>query len=138
MNLKPGLTYSFDVYAPQILGSDFQNVLLLDVLSYRTASLLRDVEAKHAELGTAGKAPNTPNNPANYGYVQVLTQSGNTVVLGQPWIREESIVSVSSDIIDVTVSNVTAADMPFIRQCLAANGYNEVDVNLRPQGQVPT
>lgn len=138
MNLKPGMTYSFDVYAPQILGNDFQNVLLLDVLSYRTASKLYDVEAKHAELGTAGKAPNTPNNPANYGYVQVFTQSGNTVVLGQPWIREDSIVAISADIIDVAVSNVTAADAPFIRQCLAANGYNDVAVSLRPQGQVPT
>lgn len=125
-----GTTYSFDVYAPQILGSSFKNVVLMLNADYESAAELRDVEAIHAQIFPLLPA-GTPNNPAAYPYIRVKTSSGAKVVLGVAWIRQDSIVSTTSDIADVVVSNITVADLPKIKNALLANGYENVEVTLR-------
>lgn len=130
LELKVGMTYSFDVYAPQILGTDFKNVVVMLNADYESAADWLDVDAKHRQIYPM-LPPGTPNNPSAYPYVRFKTMSGAKVVLGIPWIRPESVVGVRSDVADVVVSNITVADLPKIRNALLANNFDSVEITLR-------
>jgi len=135
--LTIGKIYSFDVYAPNILTNEFQNVTMMANLDYETAKILRNVEATHKQIWNAISRPGVPDNPEAYSYIRVKTQSGAAVVLGFPWIREESITSIAADVMDVVIGEVTAADMPLVVQALASNGFNNVRTSMRETAPQP-
>ena len=71
-----------------------------------------------------------PNDPTQYNYLLVLTQSGTRTILGMPWIDESSISVVNAQTATAVIDGVTAQDLPLIRQALAANGYNNVALTI--------
>lgn len=129
---KNGKLYTFATYAPSQLGNDYQNAKCLGVLSADLAVAVGvDIYSKHALIyPTIPKTNNVPDDPTQYNYVAFLTQSGNRVVLGAPWIDETSISVVGGMIITAVIDSVTPDDVPIIKQILALNNYKSVSVKI--------
>lgn len=127
-----GKTYSFNVYAPNVLGTDFQNVKLLAIMDADTATRSGlDIYSQHRKIYPYVPAEvGMPDDPTQYNYIQIITQAGNRTILGMPWIDESSIEVVTAQTIVATIGGVTASDMAIIRQALAQNGYNNVKLTL--------
>lgn len=127
-----GKTYSFSVYASNILGNDFKNVKVTGTIDGANAALLGlDIQAKHAQIyPQVPSSVGMPNDPTQYNYLLVLTQSGTRTILGMPWIDESSISVVNAQTATAVIDGVTAQDLPLIRQALAANGYNNVALTI--------
>lgn len=124
-----GKLVSFDIYPSGIISSQFQRVKVLDIFSPNTALKFADVASLHVNVYPT--LPNgTPNSYSGYNYVQVELENGNPVILGLPWIIDSSIVVHDNVQILVTISQVSAADVPRIREALIANGFNHLETQL--------
>lgn len=129
---KIGATYSFNTYAPGVLGNQYQNVKMLGVLSADLASRLGcDIQSLQQKVYPQVPAQNNmPTDPTQYNYIQIQLQNGSRTILGMPWIDESSIVAVTGQTITAIVGGVTADDMPIIRNLLAMNGYSQVSMSI--------
>ncbi len=117
------------MYAVPVLGSDFNNVTVLSILDKDSANQLIDAEAQH--IAVFPYLPQgSPNNAASYNYIKIRTSAGNIAVLGLAWINENSVEEVQARTITVTIANVSASDIPKVRNCLAQNGFNNVIVDI--------
>lgn len=89
--LEVGQKVSFEVYPAHIYGSNFNNVTITAFFDYSLANALGvDVIATHG-IVYPSLPSGTPNDATQYSYVQVRTDSGETVILGTPWIRDSTI-----------------------------------------------
>lgn len=133
-NYQLGQTLSFDVYPAAVLGQSFENVTVLGLIDPGTANGSIDIIGMHAAvypyLLQAGL--NVPNDPTQYNYIKIRTQSGKVTVLGMPWINESTIVATTNQVITAVVSGVTAQDVQGIQNALIANGYNQFKVTITP------
>jgi hypothetical protein len=121
--------YSFDVHPVAILGTDFKNVTVLGVVDQETANQWIDTHAFHINVFPFLPA-GTPNQPDGYNYLKIKTQSGAVTVIGMAWIKEDTIQSITSTKITVTLEQVTPDDVPRIRSALAQNGFNSMAIKV--------
>lgn len=128
-NFQIRQVYNFDTYAAALLGNNFKNVTVLAIMDRETAAKEADVHAMHVQVYPYLPA-GTPNDPNAYDYVKVKTTTGQTMILGIAWIKEDSIQLVESRIITVKISNVSASDIPRVRDALVANGFNQVEMSI--------
>lgn len=129
---KIGATYSFNTYAPGVLGNAYQNVKMLGVLSADLASRLGlDIQSYQQKVyPQVPPQNNMPTDPTQYNYIQIQLQNGSRTILGMPWIDESSIVAVTGQTITAVIGGVTADDLSVIRDALAMNGYTQVSITL--------
>lgn len=121
--------YNFDMYAPALLGASYKSVTVLAVMDRETAARDIDPQALHVQVFPYLPA-GTPNDPNGYDYVKIKTPAGNTTVVGIPWIKADTIVSVESRTITVQIANVNAGDVPRVRDALVQNGFNAVTLSI--------
>ena len=122
-------TYSFNTYAPQILGSDFENVTVLSIMDHETAIAFMDIASLHVNV--------YPYLPSGYpddltatDYIKIRTSGGNDTIIGVNWIVEETIVELLTGNIYATISGVSATDINRVINALASNGFNSTDVRF--------
>lgn len=131
-DLKPKETVDFVVDAPQIVGTGFENVYILGEIDSTTAIALGDdVYAKHRNIYPFIKdKPGVADNPDSYMYIRVKKLNGSVVILGKPWIREESIKVVKRKNISVYIPDVGTEDVNIVKAALESNGYPNAVVKL--------
>lgn len=130
INFQLRQVYDFDVYPSSLIGNNFKGVTILAIMDRQTANKEVDVQALHIQIYPLLPANSVPNNPDGYDYVKIKTQSGETTVLGLPWIKEDTVKLVESRTIQVKIGGVSAADVPRVRDCLAQNGFSIVDISV--------
>lgn len=122
--------YSFDLHAPGILGSSYKNVTCLGTMSevsaIRAGCATREIHAQVFSQLPIG----TPNNPAAYTYVEFQTMTGETVILGLPWIKEDSVQKILSQNYNVKVAGITATDLPRLRNALLSSNFKNFEITL--------
>lgn len=128
-NFQIGLTYSFEVYPSAILGTDFKNVKVLAILDKDSANQIISTQSMHVNVYPYLPA-GTPNSPAGYNYIKILTQSGATTCIGIPWIKESTISVVEFKRATAVIDGVTLEDGPKIAAALLKNGYPNVKINF--------
>ncbi|MNP71325.1 hypothetical protein D3C76_1676970 [compost metagenome] len=74
----------------------------------------------------------TPDDPTAYMYVRIQHPSGEFEILGLPWIRESTIVSMNFDVLYAKISQVKPDDFEHILALLGANGYDHVELSAKP------
>lgn len=128
---KVNSVYSFDLWAPGILGSSYKNVTILSAeMSERSAIRAQcPTRELHAQVFNQ-LPPGTPNDPAAYSYIEFLTAMGEVVVIGIPWIKEDSIQLVTSRNYNVKVGNISASDLPRLRNALLASKFMDFEISL--------
>lgn len=114
----------FDTYATE-LGTNFNGVTIAATHSYRTASQRRDVDAVHQQIYSRLPA-GTPNDPKKYTYVEVITASGESVILGIPWIKESTIQAIKTLVYKPSIVINSNQDITIINQVLTQAGYSNI------------
>lgn len=123
MNLEVRKTYNFEVWPAVLLGTGFKACTVVAGMTAVMAQQFADIGALHAQVFPYLPS-GTPNNPNAYDYVMVKTSTGQNVVLGYPWIKEDTIVEVSAVSIEILVTEVTTEDVTRLRDVLKQNGYS--------------
>ena len=127
-----GRTINFSVYPSALLGSNFTNVKVLDILSAVTAGAFTDVQAQH--LNVMATLPDGFRDPLaylNYLYVRVQYSNGEYGILGIPWIDGSTVAIVENKTAIVSVPGVGSSDINYIRQALVNAGYANVTITLQ-------
>lgn len=131
MNLQLSAIYSFEVYPFAVYGTKFKNVKVLSVLDPNTAQALGlDIRARHAQVYPTLPA-STPNDPTKYNYVRLQLPSGETEIIGLPWIIENTIETVSLGKHFIEVDNSASTDTSKIVKALAANGIQVTKIQFQ-------
>lgn len=121
--IKIGQRFSFEVYPSAILGNNFNDVTLDSIMSPESArSFGVDIFAMHANVYRTLPSI-VPNDPLKYSWVRVKMPNGGYIVLGEPYIRAESIVISSTGVLNLSFIGVSQTDQTRILNALSANGY---------------
>ncbi len=125
--------YSFDVYPTALLGNDWTKTTVMAVMDYETAKQFADVDALHVSVYPYLPV-GTPDDPSQYDYLKVRTQSGVVTYLGRTWVNESSITAVDSVVIVAVIDNVSSANLNDVRNALVSNGFTSITLST----QVPS
>lgn len=122
MDFQTNGKYSFDVYPVAILGTAFKNVQILGKFGERTAQALGlDTRAMHAAVFPSLPSY-TPNDPSQYNYLQLLLPSGSTTIIGEAWIKADTVQLVTLGKFVVEITDAAASEQNDIVKALTANG----------------
>lgn len=122
--------YSFDVWPVPILGNNFKNVTVLALLDAESANQQGlDTQALHVQV-YPHLPSGTPNRPTDYNYLKIRLSSGETTILGLPWIKDNTVVLVESSTITVKIGDVSPSDVTAIREALIQNGFNSLEISV--------
>ena len=128
-NFSIGKYYSFNTLAPAILGATFYRAKLIGLVCYDTANTRINVNLMQRTIYPSLPA-GTVDNPANYTYLMLETESGEKTVVAYEWIDESSIEEVVSMTATITVPNIAASDATAIRDLLTLNGFKNIKIAL--------
>lgn len=122
--------FSFEVYPASIIGNNFKDVKLDGIISARSATTFGvDIVSLHAQVYPT-LPPGTPNDPFKYSWVRVTYPNGETVTLGVPWIRPESIVVSAGGRVTIMFENKSQSDVDRMLLALSSNGFRPDDVQV--------
>lgn len=122
MNFQIGKTYTFNTYAPSILGTTIKNAKLKSILDYESATKIEAVILKHRAIYPL-LPTGTIDNPESYTFYYFQSESGEKIIIAEPWIVESTIEIVEHINLQVTLPGVSLADTSRIRDALNAMGY---------------
>lgn len=122
-------TVSFDLYPASLVAPSFKFAKVLGVMDADTAKVFVDTIAGHANVYPTLPV-GTPNGHNQYPWVKLKLASGQVTAIGLPWIKEETYVTHTTTTIRLTIENVEPTDQNLILQCLAANGFSAVNVEV--------
>ena len=126
-----GDTIEFEVYPTALFGYSFKNRKVVAVIDHRTAVLYGlDVEATHAAVFPTLPENSTPDDHRKYNYLLLETQAGDREVIGIPWIREETVARVTSQVITVMIQASAAATLENVRAAMVANGFQVLGIDV--------
>ncbi len=117
--LQTGNKVSFSVQS-NIIGSNFEGVEVLGVVSHEVARLQADVQALHYQFKSY--IPALPNSYTDYSYLIAKLPNGAIQVLGLPWIVESSIALSSQASYRIVLSGVEPGEVDGIRRGLVNRG----------------
>jgi hypothetical protein len=130
LNMTPGNTYTFNTTAPAALGVQIKNAKLLEICTYERAIKIENIILKFRQIYPV-LPPGTPNNPALFLYYYFESESGEQVLLAEPWIDANTIALVEATNIQITCPNVSLDQITAIRNALNSlgiTGYTIVEV----------
>lgn len=130
-NFTIGGIYTFDTMAPALLGTTIENAKLLALLDYDVAAQFDNIDVRHASVRPMLPAGSAFDNPKNFSYLYLLTETGSRIVMAYPWIKEETISRKTNQAVVLTINDANANDAVKIRQMLALAGYHSVSIEVR-------
>ena len=126
-SLKPGQVLSFELNT-NLLASEYRNVVLEAIITYRQARKIEDVDATHANI--IGSLPEgTPKSAREYNYLHIVMPSGEERAVGIPWIKYPINV-ISTQIIDVRVRGMAVDDAAIVAKALRAYGFDDFEIKV--------
>ena len=121
--------YSFETYAPGILGTNFKGVKILSCSVYSIITGY-DLDTIHRQIYPS-LPPGTPDDPTAFNYYHIEFPNGDRTVIAHEWIRDSTIVKQDNVAITVKIVNdVTQKDAEAIRNLLAMNNY-QVEIQVK-------
>lgn len=131
LNLQTGDICSFELYPAAMIGTNFVDVIYQDRISYNSVHLFGvDPNAEHVRVYPT-LPPGSPNDPAAYNWLSFKTQNGDLVVVGELWIKPETLVVNQQLTYYVTIYNANENTPTEVRQALNALGYYEIAISTK-------
>lgn len=128
MNFQIDGIYSFEVYPTAIIGTNFKNVKVEGVINQSMAEALGfDTKALHAAVYPSLPS-STVNDPSKYNYLKIKTPSGQTQILGLPWINMNTVQQINLGKFIIEIDNESSSSQQKILTTLAANGYKVTSI----------
>lgn len=126
LNIKSA--YNFSMKAGPILGYTFNAATVLGLLDFDSAAVIDDVAALHAAVYSS-LGVGVPKNARDLIYVKIKTDTGAVRVLAMYWIASQPSL-VSSQTVQVVISNVDLSQIETIRQILKTNGFPATEITV--------
>lgn len=127
-NLDIGKSYDFTLYATGVLGSGFKNSKVLGIMDFDSAKSIQDITPLHIQAYP--QLPSgTPRNAKDLIYVKIKTPMNELRVIAMDWISSEPVL-VTTQVVRVTISQISSSDVAVIRDLLTINGYPNIDIEL--------
>lgn len=123
LNLQINSTYTFSTLAPAILGAVIKNAKLEMSCGFETAMKFENVVVKYQQVYPA-LPPGAPITPVDVIFYRFITESGERILIAEPWIDSNSVVGVVHLNFTINIVNATNADKNNIRLALAHLGVN--------------
>lgn len=128
--LNIGDIASFDVYPNDYLGNQFRQCVILAILDADSVRFLGiEPETEHVKVYDSLPA-GTPNDPTKYQWLKLRLTNGSITAIGIPWIKPDTIVTVTTSTITVVYENVSPNDVQKIRTMNANNGYSSFAITI--------
>ena len=128
--LQIGKVYSFDTYAPEVLGTRIVNAKCLAVLNAQNAiSNGVDIIALHEQM-RSHLPVGYNNDPMTMIYVKLVNSSGLETIYSMDWINLETLRETRADRIIAIIDGVSLEDLEIIRRALSIQGYNNFNLVL--------
>ncbi len=125
MNLSS--IYNFTTIAPGILQLVYTNAKLVSISAYEIAIKTKVVNGLWASIYpymSNDGVNQYPNDPTAYNYYTFKQESGEIVVLAEPWINASSIKLVSSLSLTISMNGLPDnSDISNIVSILKSSGY---------------
>ncbi len=116
-----GQTYTFNTLASSILGSVVKNAKLVCVVDYDNVIKYHNfIDTTYANILSL-LPEGTPVDAKSSLYYIFKSESGETLVISQYWVDEDSVEVVEFISFKVTVTNATLGDMQTVRDLLVAS-----------------
>ena len=122
-----GKTYTFDTAAPTLLGAQIKNAKVLALVDYNTAKLFDTIDLKWRSIFSL-LPTGTPDAPDLTTYYLFLAESGEKIVLAEPWIQGSTIVEVDYIQFQVTFPKASLDDIEKVRAAVSALGFTEFNI----------
>lgn len=129
-DIKPDQRISFDVYPSNILGNNFKDVKVLGFYSAFIAARFTDIYSLHANVYPQLPVGSVDDDATSYSYVEIQHRSGETTIIGTPYIKEDTIVISGSRRYTLTFENITEQDYNHIKLALASIDKTPSTVNV--------
>ncbi len=125
-----GRVYTFNTYAPEVLGLTQINVKCVAIMNAQNAlSDGIDIKAMHERI-----RPHLPagynNDPLTMTYVKLRNVSGLETIYSMDWINMATVKETSPRRIVATINGVSEADVNTIREALVIQGYTDIQLSL--------
>lgn len=120
--VQRGDQISFDVYPSAIIGQSYNGMQVMAFLDPETAAAFEDIASLHAQVYPTLPG-GTPNDAYQYNYIRLKNASGQTVIVGEPWIVDATIEIDGTETWAFKVSNITPSQKTDIVNILASRGY---------------
>lgn len=126
-SLSPGQVLSFELVT-NLLASEYRNVVLEAVVTYKQARKIEDVDATHANI--IGSLPEgTPKSAREYNYLHITMPNGEERAVGIPWIKDPINV-ISTQIVDVRIRGKALDDADIVAKALRAYGFDDYEIKV--------
>lgn len=120
---------TFDLFPAAIIGTTFKSATVNAILDYGIASMLKDVDALHAQVYAT--LPNgTIRDPKQLKYIKFTLANGKTEIIADAWIVPTSIVVENVKDFRITLSAVNPTDRERVKVLLSANGFTIASTEL--------
>ena len=115
------VVYTFETYAPDILGTMHSRLICIGILNFDLANREADVYVKHQSV-----YPFLPDgsvrDPRSIQYFLFKSSTGEKIIFGQNWVKDDSVVINQLTTGVVTINNITVDQESVIRNALLTNG----------------
>lgn len=127
-DLQIGQTYNFQLKAPGVLGTGYENATVSAITDLGTARSVQDVTALHKAaypfLGTG-----ISRNPGDLIFVKIKTSSGEYRAIATAWLSAAPVL-VTSKTVQVTISDCSLEDQAHIRNLLLQGGFVSFELKI--------
>lgn len=122
---------TFEVYPSHIFGNRLSDVTYVATLDPQTAlDLGEDIRALHANAFESLPV-GTPDDPFQYDYVRIRTNEGKYLILGLPFIREDTLKVNTGRTLYMTFENLNEEQVQRIFASLAHNDVKPTDYHFQ-------
>ncbi len=120
-----GKRYNFNTLAPVMLGSEFKNALVVEIMMAKKAITVSDIGTVNARVSQELSLPVTPN-VNDMVFVLFETDSNDTVLLSTSWINNNTIALTQRENRTLQIDDVDVSMIPVINQALRALGITKI------------
>ena len=125
--------YNFDMYASAILSASYKNATILGIFDAETAIKSGlDAVAVHRNVYPYLPPGSVPDDYRSYDYISIRTETGQTTIIGQAWVKAETITLVQAQVAIALIGITNTTDVQRIKNALAQNGFNNVNISIQP------
>lgn len=119
---------SFQVYPSALYGDIFKNCVPTDQISAASGVKFGvDPEAEHAKVYPFLPS-GTKDDARSYSWLVLTLEDGQQRVIGLPWIKVDTIVSVTVTNAVATIPGIGSGDVEKIRLALSGAGFQNVTI----------
>lgn len=125
-----GGVYSFDTYAPALLGASFKRVRLSSIMDYEDAQQKVSVDAKHTAVYSLLPV-GTPKDPSKLTYLAFTAESAIAkIIMAVSWIDPDTVEKITSQRLIAQIENISQADIARVRESLVLLGFTNFNITI--------